>query len=313
MMRVNWLLLFLTGYSLLLSAPAGQSPAPVFPGLAGPWLGQKPPGMIPEIFAPGIISTPLRELNSLFSPGGREFYFCIQTPGQGYRIHYSTETPEGWTTPRPAPFSGEGSNVDVCFSPDGQRIYFGSTRPVNGRDPGDFKIWYAERTPAGWSEARYLDSPVNAGRRALYPSISRNGTMFFQAIQNGSFGDRDIYFSRLTDGKYGEPVHLPAEINSPYGEGDVLTAPDESWLIVNCNGRPGEPGNGDLYISFKKRDGSWTPLKNMGPPINSPASDYCPMLSPDGKYLFFTSTRSGNGDIYWVDARIIGRYREKED
>jgi Tol biopolymer transport system component len=51
-------------------------------------------------------------------------------------------------------------------------------------------------------------------------------------------------------------------------------------------------------------------LKNMGEGINSPQSDYCPMLSPDGKYFFFTSTRTGGGDIYWVDAKIIQDYRE---
>jgi len=29
------------------------------------------------------------------------------------------------------------------------------------------------------------------------------------------------------------------------------------------------------------------------------------MVSPDGKYLFFTSKRAGEGDIFWVDAKII--------
>jgi Tol biopolymer transport system component len=48
----------------------------------------------------------------------------------------------------------------------------------------------------------------------------------------------------------------------------------------------------------------------MGPSINSEATEYCPMLSPDGRYLFFTSTRSGNGDIYWVDAKIIDALRK---
>ena len=129
--------------------------------------------------------------------------------------------------------------------------------------------------------------------------------MFFQAIREDTLGSRDIYYSRLVGGRYTEPVHLGPEINSAYGEGDVLIAPDESWMIVNSNGRPDDLGRGDLYISVKKGDGSWTALKNMGEGINSPQSDYCPMLSPDGKYFFFTSTRTGSGDIYWVDARII--------
>jgi Tol biopolymer transport system component len=44
--------------------------------------------------------------------------------------------------------------------------------------------------------------------------------------------------------------------------------------------------------------------KNMGDQINSSSADYTPMLSPDGKYLFFTSGRSGADDIYWIDAKV---------
>ena len=49
----------------------------------------------------------------------------------------------------------------------------------------------------------------------------------------------------------------------------------------------------------------------MGPTINSEETEYGPMLSPDGKYLFFTSTRSGDGDIYWMDAAIIEEHKPK--
>jgi len=33
------------------------------------------------------------------------------------------------------------------------------------------------------------------------------------------------------------------------------------------------------------------------------------MLSPDGKYLFFTSGREGQDDIFWVDAGVIAALR----
>jgi len=92
----------------------------------------------------------------------------------------------------------------------------------------------------------------------------------------------------------------------------------------------------DLYISFRKNDGSWTQTKNMGDKINSNEIEYCPYVSPDGKYLFFTSYRrperafpkglvsyediikmynspqNGFGDIYWVDAKIIEELKPKE-
>jgi len=52
-----------------------------FPVLKGPYLGQNPPGMTPEVFAPNIISTDKRELNSVFSPDGKEFYFTKRSDG----------------------------------------------------------------------------------------------------------------------------------------------------------------------------------------------------------------------------------------
>ncbi len=283
-----------------------------FPILKGPYLGQKPPGETPEIFAPGIISTGLSELNAVFSPDGSEFYYAISTPGKGYKIYYTKELNTGWTDPQLVPFSSNKSDVDMCITHDGKRMYFGSNRPVNGVAQEDFKIWYVDRMGNGWSGAKYLDASINDGKRALYPTVSKYGTMFFQAVRKDTYGSRDIYYSKYVDGKYLNPVHLGKEINSIYGEGDVLIAPDESYMIVNSNGRPDDLGKGDLYISFKKKEGTWTPLKNMGNNINSNKTDYCPMISPDNKYFFFTSTRTGHGDIYWVDAKIIEELRPDE-
>jgi len=278
----------------------------------GEYIGQKPPGKIPEIFAPGFISTEKAELNSVFTTNGREFYFSVYTEGQGCKMYFTKESESGWSVPEPVPFSSQSSDVDMCVTPDGTRMYFGSTRPVNGIEQDDYQIWYVDRQVEGWSKAKYLDAPINSGRRALYPSVSNSGTMYFQAVRENTFGSRDIYYSRQDESGFTEPIHLGREINSEYSEGDVFIAPDESYMIVNSSGRPDDLGNSDLYISFKKEDGSWTELKNMGSPINSPETDYCPMLSPDGKYFFFTSKRTGNGDIYWVDAKIIEDLRSKE-
>jgi dipeptidyl aminopeptidase/acylaminoacyl peptidase len=134
--------------------------------------------------------------------------------------------------------------------------------------------------------------------------------MYFQGIRPDSLGDRDIYRALLSDGEYQEPERLDEAVNSVRGEGDVLIAPDESWMIVSCVDRTDGLGAGDLYLSHRQKDGTWSKLRNMGPPVNTAANEYCPMLSPDGRYLFFTSTRTGNGDIYWVDAAIVEGLRE---
>ncbi|UCC31734.1 MAG: hypothetical protein JSU86_05540, partial [Phycisphaerales bacterium] len=50
------------------------------PRLRGPYLGQEPPGLTAELFAPGVISRKYDELNSVFSPDGRQFLFSIKLP-----------------------------------------------------------------------------------------------------------------------------------------------------------------------------------------------------------------------------------------
>ena len=46
--------------------------------LTGPYLGQKPPGLTPEPFAPGIVSTDDWQVNGVFTPDMKEFYFVTK-------------------------------------------------------------------------------------------------------------------------------------------------------------------------------------------------------------------------------------------
>ena len=64
----------------------------------------------------------------------------------------------------------------------------------------------------------------------------------------------------------------------------------------------------NIYI-IRKKDGSWSNTEHMKETFNFFETEYCPMLSPDVKHLFFTSRKSGNRDIYWVDAISIQNLR----
>ncbi|MBA4056350.1 MAG: hypothetical protein C0490_16665, partial [Marivirga sp.] len=110
----------------------------------------------------------------------------------------------------------------------------------------------------------------------------------------------DIYASRYVNGNFQSSVKASESINTNGYEADVFIAPDESYMIF-CADRPGGKGRGDLYISFKKKDGTWTSSKNMGDIINTSQHELCPFVSSDGKYFFYTS----NKDIYWVETGIF--------
>jgi len=286
-----------------LLSPTGKPPVAGFPSLAGPYLGQKPPGLAPQMFAPGIVSTERNELNSVFTPDGKEFYFTIRG-GSGQWTIMMMKLEKGlWGPPRPASFSGRWSDVDLFITADGRRLCFCSNRPLEGQSgtPKDFDIWMSERTAEGWAEPANLGAPVNSSTDEFYPSLTKDGTIYFQSRRPGGPGLADIWRARPIDGRFVQAECLPPPINSSGFEGDTLIAPDESYLIVSTSRDP-NTRMADLYLSFRGPNGTWTPLTKLGFDVNSPKSgENCQMLSPDGGYLFFTR----GGDIYWVDAAVI--------
>jgi ankyrin repeat protein len=272
------------------------------PVLEGDYLGQKLPGLAPERFAPGTVSTEKSELNSVFSADGKEFYFAVQNGPMNWVIMVMKQENGRWSKPVPASFSGQYSDVDLFITPDGKKLFYSSNRPLKENEPAkkDFDIWMVERSGDGWSKPGNPGNPVNSLESEFYPTLTADNTLYFQSQRPDTIGSRDIYRSRLVENKYEKIENLGAVINSSLSEGDALIAPREDFLILSVD-RPDGFGQGDLVISFRDANDRWTTPKNMGDKINSEYNENCPMLSPDGKFLFFTR----NGDIYWVDAQII--------
>jgi len=301
------------------------------PPLQGPYLGQTPPGMEGELFAPGIMSTGLPELNSVFFPGGKEVIYSVTIGPMKWAMLMMKEVNGKWTKPEVAPFSGKYGGVDPFVSFDGNRIYYCSNRPlteeVEARE--DYDIWYVDRTEAGWSDPVNVGPSINSDAHEFYPALTQDGTMYFQSHRKGGFGQADIYKIKQENGKYITAEILPRPINSPGFEGDAFIAPDESYIIISTYRAKKNIGrHSDLYISFRSEDGSWSELINMGESVNSTRGENCQILSPCGKYLFYTSRQykeipggffktyedmakawiepqNGYGDSYWVDAKVI--------
>jgi len=146
-----------------------------------------------------------------------------------------------------------------------------------------------------------LDSPIN-NTLASYISIAKDSSLYFASRINDN--DIGIVKSRFLNGKYQIALPLAPSLNTPYIESHPFVSPDESFIIYDSN-RPGGYGDFDLYISYKKKDGSWTEGVNLGGLINTKGWDSCPWVTQDGKYFFFSS----NGDIYWVNAKILEKYK----
>lgn len=306
------------------TAPHGR------PGYAAPH-----PLPTPVVFAPGVISTGDDDAHPMFTPDGDTLYFIKSTPTFGHWTILISHFVNGrWSTPVVAPFSGRYNDADMQLAPDGKSMFFVSNRPATPNEPPreDTDIWVMRRTATGWGEPERLAVLSSPGSE-WFPTFTESGTIYFGSERregnHGPPGTSDLWRSRLVDGHYTTPENLGDVINTAGQDIEGYIAPDESFLIFSSNGRPDTRGSYDLYISYQ-RNGRWTEPRNLGDAINTDGWEFGAKLSPDGKYLFFTSNRSvldkplprrleyaelieairspGNGlrDIYQVDAAAIG-------
>jgi hypothetical protein len=202
-----------------------------------------------------------------------------------------------------------GPDVDddvPFFLTDGKEDLFSiSRRPLPGETQrGSEKIWYADRTPAGWSEPQPLDPGVNSMNMHWEFSLDREKNLYFAGQAPDGLGLQDIHLARFVDGKYEKPVNVGKPINSEHGENAPFIAPDGSYLLFEREF--------DLWVSFRGTEGAWSEPVKLGPEVNSPSVEICPVVTADGKYLFFLSQRDGESHAYWVRADVIERLRPAE-
>lgn len=319
----SWIALVLWGCA----AP----PAPQPPSFAGPYFGQTA-SRTPALFAPGLVSRRYNEMNAALAPGGDELYFTMKSSADDSGAIMVVRQVGGvWQPPQIAAFSGRYFDVDPMFSPDGVRLYFSSYRPrAAGATAAetDADIWYVERTAAGFGAPVHVGAPVSTPNDDFHPSVTRDGTLYYSQW-DAKRRTGDLFRARLVDGAY-QVDNAGAELNSEATEYDPFIAPDESYVIF-VSTRPGGRGDGDLYISFRGAE-RWSEPKNLGGEINSAAREFCPVVSPDGKYFLFTSKRSeaaapgapsttaqwtarydaiqnGTGNVYWLEQSVLDQLR----
>lgn len=272
-----------------------------FPVLKGDYLGQALPGDTPLVFARGIVSSKNLEHSApRFSPDGTEvFWELVRLPiveGVSGKMTLTMQrTVNGWSKPT------ETKNFPV-FTSDGKRFYF-STFPKPSKDDMKTEKKNSEK------HANYIhllaQYPELKYTRGL--SIANNRNIYFMSHLEGSHNDIGIYRAEFINGEYTEPKPLPERINKAgFLNWTPFIAPDESYLLFSSNRHDPDNDAGDLYISLRLTDGGWTNPINLGEAVNSPWQERFPMLSPDGKHLFFTRpTAECHQDVFWVSAAII--------
>ncbi len=284
-------------------------------------LGFDAPGVVPELFAPELIEGGTGEFAVAISPRQDELFFTRATFGEGevrFELQVSELDNGEWTPPRAVPFASGLGEAEAFFDASGDRLYFYSRHPEPGYPDSRrvMSLWYVDREGGGWGERKYLGFPNAPIRYTWSGSLMGPTTYLFTARPYEDGNLADIYQVPITDEGFGPAVSIGPPVNTPDStENEPAVAPDGSYMVFYSAGRPenlSPEGMGDLFISFRQSDGSWGEPQHLDEPINSAGEENWPRFSPDGKYIFFSSTRRnsvGSIDIYWVSTEALEKYR----
>ncbi len=171
-----------------------------------------------------------------------------------------------------------------------------------------FNIFFAERMDTSdWNKPAEMKTPrsamFNNGPLCVAPD---GNTVYFTSeietgpeVKNRDFVNHSGIFRATLSGQ--ELVNVePFRYNSmEYDIAQPSVSSDSRYLFFSSD-MPGGQGGSDIYYC-EWIDDDWGPPVNLGPGINTPASENYPVISPSG-YLCFTSDRPGGMggmDIYY--------------
>lgn len=194
-----------------------------------------------------------------------------------------------------------------CFHPavsgDEKTIVYTSYQEV--RDPytgeKDFfdLIFYSTRNDDGsWSKPIDITYDIASDGNFTTASLSYHGDMLI--LYRDDFGNGNLYFSTLQNGRWTEIEKFSKIINSKYNETHGSLSKDGKTLFF-VSDRPGGYGGMDIYRSFLDSKGNWGTAVNLGEVVNTPYDEPTAFLADDGETLYFASeghSSMGGFDIF---------------
>jgi len=264
------------------------------------------------------------------APDGKTFFIASNRTGTrgGLDIWISTRASvnDPWGEPVNAGDQINSAQDDFCptMARDGHTFYFVSKRQVGvqGVDwcgGGDIYVSRLRGEDGEFDEPRNLGCDVNSAADEFSPfPINERGSgpvLYFSSTRPraGAVGG-DLYRSESHGGVFGAPELVPG-VNSAVDDGQPNLSHDGLELyFYSIRPDANAQGGNDIYVATRaSASDSWSTPMNLGPMVNSGASETRPSLSWDGTTLYVGSNRPGSeakngipsGDIY-VSTRMRG-------
>jgi outer membrane protein OmpA-like peptidoglycan-associated protein len=184
-----------------------------------------------------------------------------------------------------------------------------------------------------WPNLFYVTANLEF-KEGMYAAALKNYQAYLEKIPQNDIAQREKIGSKIKEVEFAlklfnnpvpfEPINLGSNINTPYNDYSPTLTADEQTLIITI-ARPRDKNTEcagcqyeeDFFVSYKK-NGEWTKIKDVGPPLNTNRNEGAQCISPDGKTIIFTACNRPNGhgscDLYtakyeggvWSNPRNMG-------
>ncbi|MCB0524655.1 MAG: OmpA family protein [Lewinellaceae bacterium] len=133
-------------------------------------------------------------------------------------------------------------------------------------------------------------------------TMSFDGQILILSAARFDSRDMDLYVCfRKGKDEWTAPKHMGGILNSEWRETTPFLSEDNTTLYFSSN-RPGGLGGNDIYTSNRLDSTwiNWSKPEKVREPINSKFDDSQPYFNMTSGYIYFTSKRDGNSDVFRV-------------
>lgn len=160
-------------------------------------------------------------------------------------------------------------------------------------------IYYCRNINGKWDKARNITLELGVEGEVYSTGLNHDGTSLLLFKNDKS--DGNIYISHLKNGKWSKIHKLDKNVNSLEWETFASFAPDGKTILFTSQ-RKGGYGGLDIYTTTLLPSGECTSPVLLGNSVNTPYNEESPILSRDGKILYFASqghSNMGGFDIFY--------------
>ena len=159
------------------------------------------------------------------------------------KIYFTDVNGKSFSKPKAFTYnSDEYSCAHPSLSADGTILFFSSDMPgsYGGQD-----IWMCKKNGDGWDKPVNLGFDINTTGDEVFPSVKKDGSLYFSSNGLPGFGDLDIFTAKQVDGKWllnrNEGLYLNSKADD-FG----ITFINDSVGYFSSN-REGGKGEDDIY------------------------------------------------------------------